>query len=331
MNFASNLHYLRKRDKVTQEDLADKLGVSRQSVSKWETGEAYPETDKLILLCDIFHVSLDELVRLDLASAGTAAEQTPASMPTPMPEPTPASTFSAQEHDKHMNRFSLFIALGVFFVLIGVAGCCALSGYGTTQKDYENIYGILGAVCVISFVALAVFLFIFAGINHDHYRRAHPNIPSIYSEAQLRAFEKRFAICMASLIAGILLDVVFLVTLSALIEENIISGMPSEAAQCFVVAAFLAVLAFLVGGIVYMGIQHSKYHVEEYNREAQEQANPPKGKKLKEVICGIIMLSATAVYLLIGFIGNIWHPSWAIFPVCGIICGIISMILEAKK
>lgn len=328
MNFAGNLHYLRKRDKVTQEDLADKLGVSRQSVSKWETGEAYPETDKLILLCDIFKVSLDELVRIDLtaASSGTGAES-PISAPTPMSTPTP----SAQEHDAHMNKFSIFIALGVFFVLLGVAGCVALSGYGTTQKDYENIYGILGAVCVISFVALAVFLFIFAGIRHDHYRKAHPSIPNLYSEIQLRAFEKRFAICMASLIAGILVDVVFLVTLTALIEENIITGMPSEAAQCLVVAAFLMLLAFLVGGIVYMGIQHSKYHVEEYNREAQEQANPPKGKKLKDVICGIIMLSAAAVYLLIGFVANIWHPSWVIFPVCGIICGIISMIFEAKK
>jgi len=65
MSFSENLHYLRKRDKVTQEELADKLGVSRQSVSKWETGEAYPETDKLLLLCDLFGVSLDGLMRGD--------------------------------------------------------------------------------------------------------------------------------------------------------------------------------------------------------------------------------------------------------------------------
>lgn len=46
MSFAENLQTLRKRDKITQEELADKLQVSRQSVSKWETGEAYPETEK---------------------------------------------------------------------------------------------------------------------------------------------------------------------------------------------------------------------------------------------------------------------------------------------
>ena len=54
MSFSENLQYLRKRDRITQEELADKIGVSRQSVSKWETGEAYPETDKLIVLCDMF-------------------------------------------------------------------------------------------------------------------------------------------------------------------------------------------------------------------------------------------------------------------------------------
>lgn len=63
MNISENLYYLRKRDGITQEELAEKLSVSRQSVSKWETGEAYPETEKLITICEIFNVSLDDLMR----------------------------------------------------------------------------------------------------------------------------------------------------------------------------------------------------------------------------------------------------------------------------
>lgn len=69
MSFADNLQYLRKKNKITQEELADELGVSRQSVSKWETGEAYPETEKLILLSDKFGVTLDELIRGEPESA----------------------------------------------------------------------------------------------------------------------------------------------------------------------------------------------------------------------------------------------------------------------
>ena len=66
MSFAGNLQYLRRRDRITQEELADFLQVSRQSISKWETGEAYPETEKLFALCDKFEVSLDALLRGNL-------------------------------------------------------------------------------------------------------------------------------------------------------------------------------------------------------------------------------------------------------------------------
>lgn len=66
MSFAENLQYLRKKKRITQEELADELQVSRQSVSKWETGEAYPETEKLIALCDKFDVTLDDLMRGDV-------------------------------------------------------------------------------------------------------------------------------------------------------------------------------------------------------------------------------------------------------------------------
>ena len=74
MAFADNLQYLRKRDKITQEELADKLQVSRQSVSKWETGEAYPETEKIIALCDIFGVTMDDLMRGGVAQGGAGAK-----------------------------------------------------------------------------------------------------------------------------------------------------------------------------------------------------------------------------------------------------------------
>jgi len=66
MSFRKNLEYLRKGRKLSQEDLADKLGISRQSVSKWESGAAYPETDKMLALCKLFDCTLDELMNQDM-------------------------------------------------------------------------------------------------------------------------------------------------------------------------------------------------------------------------------------------------------------------------
>lgn len=63
MTFAHKIQSLRKTQKLSQEDLAEKCGVTRQSVSKWETGIGYPETEKLLILCDVLNVNLDYLLR----------------------------------------------------------------------------------------------------------------------------------------------------------------------------------------------------------------------------------------------------------------------------
>ena len=62
MKFGENLYNLRKKSNMSQELLAEKLGVSRQSVSKWENGNAYPEMNRIIKICKIFHCSINELI-----------------------------------------------------------------------------------------------------------------------------------------------------------------------------------------------------------------------------------------------------------------------------
>lgn len=59
---AQQIKYLRTSKNMTQDDLAEKLYISRQAISKWETGEAIPDIEKLVLLAEIFEVSLDFLI-----------------------------------------------------------------------------------------------------------------------------------------------------------------------------------------------------------------------------------------------------------------------------
>lgn len=63
MNFGKNLQILRKMTNMTQEELAEKLNISRQTISKWELGSILPEAEKLIELCEIFNCSVDQLLR----------------------------------------------------------------------------------------------------------------------------------------------------------------------------------------------------------------------------------------------------------------------------
>ncbi|MFU2182067.1 helix-turn-helix domain-containing protein [Streptococcus pluranimalium] len=61
-HLAQQLKSLRTANKMSQDDLAEKLYISRQAISKWETGEATPDLDKLVQLAKILDVSLDELI-----------------------------------------------------------------------------------------------------------------------------------------------------------------------------------------------------------------------------------------------------------------------------
>lgn len=75
MNFGDNLKSLRKSKKISQEVLAEKVGVSRQSVSKWETGESYPEMNNILMLCKIFHCNINDLVNNTLTDIDSLDEE----------------------------------------------------------------------------------------------------------------------------------------------------------------------------------------------------------------------------------------------------------------
>ncbi len=322
MAFADNLYYLRKKNRITQEELADSLDVSRQSVSKWETGEAYPETEKLITLCDKFGVSLDDLLRGDLTC--------------PKEHEKDAETdvewhISPDEHGfaRHMDGFARRIALGVFLIILGVAACVGLAGYSQTlQGKTANLVATMGAVAVLACTAVAVFLFVFSGIVHDRFKKAHPVMNNVFTKEQIQKFSRRFPVAMACFVSGILLGVVMLVVLSALIDSKIIIG--GDDTYCYVTAAFLLIVSVSVSGLVYFGIQKTKFEVSEYNAATGKELNPSPREKLKNAVCSAIMMTATAVFLVLGFVWNLWHPGWVVFPVGGILCGIIGSILNAK-
>ena len=63
MKIDEKIYLLRKEHNLSQEELANKLSVSRQTVSKWETGESCPDFDKIVPLCEIFGISTEELLR----------------------------------------------------------------------------------------------------------------------------------------------------------------------------------------------------------------------------------------------------------------------------
>lgn len=285
LQFAENLAVLRKQAGYTQESLAEALGVSRQAVGKWESGQGLPEAATLLQLADLLGCSLDQLMRQPLEDIPPApAEEDPCQV---------WSVFSL-----HMRRFAAMIALGVALVLVGAALTVAAAGIlGETP---------LVALPVLLCVTGAVFLFVFGGIDHANFQRAYPVQPTCPFPDEQADFAARFRVGIAGAVTGILLCVVLLVVAAALFAEK-------ETLMVLAAAGFLALLALCVGPLVYLGIQSSKYGL------APEETKGPD-------VSGAIMLTATAVFLLLGFLRGLWHPGWVVFPIGGILCGVVESL-----
>ena len=93
MELNQNISKIRKERGLSQEALAEKLSVSRQAVSKWETGEAVPELQKLIMLCDILGVSMDKLCGREKGKKENAVTAQPARHTGRRPIPTSTACF----------------------------------------------------------------------------------------------------------------------------------------------------------------------------------------------------------------------------------------------
>lgn len=77
MQLGEKIYHYRNKAGMTQEQLADALSVSRQSISKWESGASKPEISKLVALCELFHITMDELLREEMDETSTAEKEEP--------------------------------------------------------------------------------------------------------------------------------------------------------------------------------------------------------------------------------------------------------------
>ncbi|MGL4335882.1 MAG: permease prefix domain 1-containing protein [Turicibacter sp.] len=133
--------------------------------------------------------------------------------------------------------------------------------------------------------------------------------PNLKMTEDYEAFRKKFSIGMA---IGVGLCILACAVMVLLTE---IFNVPESIGT----TVFLCLIAIAVIDFVYFGIQSEKY-------ESHQKKSPPKQQDSRaEALQGIIMISCTIVYLIIGFVYTAWHPGWIIFPIGGLLCAIINL------
>lgn len=294
MSLAENLQYLRAREGVTQEQLAERLDVSRQSVSKWESAASYPEMDTLLKLCDMFQVDMDTLLR--------------GSVEKSLSEDTAG-------YDRFMTLYARKIAGGVSAIVGSVALWSFLSALGLSEM--------LGTAILLLVIAAAAVVFIASSMEEEHFRKKHPVIPDFYTEPQKERFHRRYIWYIAGGVGAILLGVVMMVLAFTVLPER-------EPYESYIGAAFLAVVACAVYFLIYGGMLEDKYNIAKYNRQNNPTPEDRSRRRRATTACAVIMLLATAVFLTLGLGWDNWESATIIYPVGGVFCGAAWMLLGPR-
>lgn len=145
MTFGEKIHILRKNAGLSQEELAEKLDVSRQAISKWERGAGYPETEKIIRMSRLFGVSLDYLLGEDQDDAGPPEE--PEEPEAPEEQGRFVSEEDARGFLEQQKRKCLKKGLGLCAILLGMA--CIMSNHRAGEILFV-VLTIAGALLLVS-------------------------------------------------------------------------------------------------------------------------------------------------------------------------------------
>jgi DNA-binding XRE family transcriptional regulator len=326
MSFRDNLQHLRATRNMTQEQLAMMVGVSRQSVTKWEAERAYPEMDKLLKICQVFDCSLDELVQGDLTTREAEPDKN---------VPVDAGASDSIGYEERFRTRAWRMAIGVMCFVIGC-------GIGLIAA------GLLADVMADSSVLVAVFvlLFVIAGLaivlpeanRHVLFMKEHPFVIDFFA-AEDRA--KWVSVCSRGLVIGIGLIIAGVIVV--LLFGN---AVKTDAAGELLCGIMMVMIAVGVAFNVHAGILMDMLDVEKYNYDAicelsdseaaelldtfdaEKREHYLRNRRVNSLVgtaCGIIMLVATIIGLLLLFVARA-DMFWVPWPIGGIGCGIAGIV-----
>ena len=309
MILADKIIRLRKKNGWSQEELAEKINVSRQAVSKWESAQTVPDLEKILMLGALFGVTTDYLLKDEIESEEfSSGGEDSAVLRLTLAE---ANEYLAWE-EKSSLRIAAATFLCVFspIPLVFLAGAAEAAKYGVT----ENMATLAGITMLFLLIAAAVAVFISCGFKSEPYKFLEKEmfdteygVTGMVSERQ-KAYRPTYVRCN---IIGIVLCVLSPVPVVA-------GAMTGDEFLTVVTVCVLLLLvavgaAFLVAaGVRWSGmqkiLQSGDYAPAEKKRNEREAA-----------LSAVYWTLATAAYLGWSFTTGDWKNTWIVWPVAGVL------------
>ena len=320
MIFADKVVQLRKKSGWSQEELAEKLNVTRQSVSKWEGAQSIPDLEKILQLAQIFGVSTDYLLKDELAEAEyTKSDDSSSVRRVSMEE---ANAF-LQVKQATAGR----IAFATFLCILSPICLFLLAAASETGMlpIRENLAGGAGMIVMLLLVAVAVAMFISCG-----------GMTSPYAYLETEVFETEYGVSgmvrerqrqyrstyTRYNVLGACLCILSAIPLfgGAFLSENglFLVGMLSV----MLLLIGLGVIFFIVGGVNWASM-------EKLLQEGDYTRTKKKTSPITGVVSTVYWCVAAAVYLACSLPGHSWRESWVIWPVAGVLFAAVMAVCSA--
>ena len=326
MTISEKIIQLRKNKGWSQEDLADRLNISRQSVSKWESGVSLPETEKIIALSEIFDVSCDYLIK-----DNTETEDFISIKEKDLEEKKSVllTENQVEEYFSVCRAAYKNIAIGVMLCIFSPILLIFLAGLSETNTPpiSENLATALGFSALLVIVAVSVFLFIFYGTKlskFEYISKQNIQLPDRLKTTlldELKQVEKQFILKLSVGVSLIILCLIPLIVVACMEQSDLIC----ICALCF----FLIGTAIGVYFIVHSSCNYTSYQ-SLLNMGIYSPDQKQKSKK-REALESVYWCVILAIYFTTSFLTSAWHTTWIVWPIAAVLFNVICSVIDLLK
>jgi len=321
MIFADKLIQLRKKSGWSQEELAEQMNVTRQSVSKWEGAQSIPDLDKIIRLSELFGVSTDYLLKDELEESGPVEvmEDAVSLKRVSMEEAT--SFLVAKETVSKPIAYAVFLCIISPVALLILGALSEMSEFGIS----ENMAGGMGLIVLLFLVAAAVAVFIWSGSK---------TAPFEYFEKEI--FETEYGVTgmvkerkeqyhdtyTKYTITGVCLCILAFIPFfgAMIIEED--DELMLVIMLCIALVIVGAGVVLLVQAGVIWGSFEQLLQEGDYSKKIKAKS------PVVSAIATVYWLATTAIYLAYSLSTNKWGTSWIIWVVAGVIYPAVIVLVK---
>ena len=318
MILADKIIRLRKKNGWSQEELADKMNVSRQAVSKWESAQTIPDLEKILQLGTLFGVTTDYLLKDEIEEEEFSNDDS---------SDTTVKKISIEEANTYLEQRKLAswrIALATFLCILSPIALIVLTTLSGLPNPIitETTASAVGLIVLFAFILCAVPIYIYCGFKNEPYAFLDKNIPfELEYGVKGLVTEKKNAFRPTYIAYNIIATCVCIFSVVPLV---LLSFSENEVLVAVALALLMIIAGIGAGMFIVAGTQNAS--MQKLLKEGDFTEKEKKRTSVKEIVGFCYWGILTAIYLAVSFLNNQWHLSWIIFAVGGILFPVVMCI-----